>query len=57
VSSAILVLDANIIVRAVLGNKVRDYLIKYSDTVDFFTPDVCVEDAKKYLPLIFERCC
>ncbi len=54
-SSPILVLDANIIIRAVLGNKVREYLIKHCETVDFFTPDVCVEDAEKYLPLIFKK--
>ena len=54
-SPPILVLDANIIIRAVLGNKVRDYLIRHSDSVDFFTPDVCVTDAEKYLPLIFEK--
>lgn len=54
-SSLCLVLDANIIIRAVLGNKVRNYLINNNEHVDFFTPDVCIEDAKKYLPIIFEK--
>ena len=54
-SSHIVVLDANILIRAVLGNKVRSLLITYSESVVFFTPDVCVEDAQKYLPLIFEK--
>lgn len=54
-SSLCLVLDANIIIRAVLGNKVRNYLIYNNEHVDFFTPDVCIEDAEKYLPIIFEK--
>lgn len=54
-SSRILVLDANILIRAVLGNKVRDLLTTYSGTVDFFTPDVCISDARKYLPVLFEK--
>ena len=41
----LLVLDANILIRAVLGNKVRELLVTYSGVVGFFTPDVCVEDA------------
>ena len=53
--SRILVLDANILIRAVLGNRVRTLMTKYSDTVDFFTPDVCMADAQKYLPMLFEK--
>lgn len=53
--SSVLVLDANIIVRAVLGEKVRHHLITFSETIDFFTPDVCINDAQKYLPIIFEK--
>jgi predicted nucleic acid-binding protein len=54
-SSNILVLDANILIRAVLGNKVRDLLITHSGSVDFFIPDICMEDAQKYLPIIFKK--
>ncbi len=54
-SSNVLVLDTNILIRAVLGNKVRSYLISFSEIVDFFTPDVCIEEAQKYLPLLFEK--
>lgn len=54
-SSHILVLDANILVRAVLGNKVRNYLIDFNESVDFFIPDICVEEAQKYLPIIFDK--
>ncbi len=52
-NSQVLVLDANILIRAVLGNQVRDYIIKYNDDVDFFIPDVCIKDAEKYLPPLF----
>lgn len=54
-TSRILVLDANILIRAVLGNKVRDFITTYSGVVDFFTPDVCIMDAQKYLPQLFEK--
>jgi predicted nucleic acid-binding protein len=54
-SSNILVLDANILIRAVLGKKVRELLFKHCDEVEFFTPDVCMDDAKKYLPILFKK--
>jgi hypothetical protein len=34
-----LVLDANILIRAVLGNRVRRILEKYADSVSFFIPE------------------
>lgn len=48
-----IVLDANILVRAVLGKKVRGLLQDYVTTTQFFTPDACYLDAKKYLPPLF----
>ena len=54
-SNRILILDANILIRAVLGSKVRNLLIEFSQSVEFFTPDVCLEDAQKYLPILFEK--
>lgn len=51
-----LVLDANILIRAVLGRKVRDLIMAYADHIDFFAPNDCFEDARKYLPeLLFKR--
>ena len=50
-----LVLDANILIRGVLGSKVRNLLISCSKAVEFFIPDICVQDAKKYLPVIFSK--
>ncbi len=53
--ASILVLDANIIIRSVLGNKVRNLLLEYSTKIDFLAPDLCVDDAEEYLPVIFEK--
>ncbi len=48
-----LVLDANILVRAVLGQRVFKLLNQYHSTTAFFAPDECFADAEKYLPPIF----
>jgi len=53
--SSTVVLDANIIIRAVLGKKVREHLLNFSEVVDFFTPDICVEEVQKHLPTIFTK--
>jgi predicted nucleic acid-binding protein len=46
-----IVLDANILIRAILGHRVRELLESYSPRgIRFFTPDVAFEDAHKYLP-------
>ncbi len=50
-----LILDANILVRAVLGNKVRDLIQEFSPMTQFFTPDLCLGDAVKYLPILFQK--
>ncbi len=54
-SSNMLVLDANILIRAVLGNRVKKILLDSHHIVDFFIPDVCIADAKKYLPILFKK--
>jgi hypothetical protein len=54
-SSRIIVLDANILIRAILGNKVRTLITTHVETIDFFTPDVCLADAQKYLPILLEK--
>lgn len=54
-SPRILILDANILIRGVLGSKVRDLLLSNHEKVDFFTPDVCMNDAEKYLPILFKK--
>ncbi|HSY27997.1 MAG TPA: PIN domain-containing protein [Burkholderiaceae bacterium] len=50
-----LVLDANILIRAVLGQKVFKLLNEYHGTTAFFAPDDAFADAEKYLPQIFEK--
>ena len=41
-----LVLDANILMRAVLGCRVRELLERYEDSATFYSPDVCFDDAR-----------
>jgi predicted nucleic acid-binding protein len=47
-----LVLDANILVRAVFGTRVRDLIETYQDSSAFCAPDICFEDARRYIPEI-----
>jgi len=47
-----LVLDANILIRAALGSRVRSLLETYEDSTDFYAPDVCFEDAREYIPQV-----
>jgi predicted nucleic acid-binding protein len=49
------VLDANILLRTVFGVRVRDLPDAYEDTVAFYSPDICFEDARKYLPYLAAR--
>jgi PIN domain len=50
-----IVLDANIVIRAVLGERVRNLIIQHHEEVDFFVPDICLIDAHKYIPQVFEK--
>ena len=52
-----IVLDANILIRAVLGRQVQRLLDTYSARgIRFFAPDVALVDAGKYLPsLLIKR--
>ena len=50
-----LVLDANILVRAVFGRRVRELLETYEDQAQFYIPDVCFQDAPRYIPLISQE--
>jgi len=42
-----LVLDANILMRAVLGRRVCMLLETYEDATSFYRPDVCFADARR----------
>ncbi len=48
----LIVLDANILFRAILGNKVPEQLNRYKTQVDFFTPAFCYEELRKHIPKI-----
>lgn len=50
-----LVLDANILIRAVLGSRVLELLLKYVEHVDFLSPDSAFNEARESLPAILER--
>jgi PIN domain-containing protein len=51
-----ILLDANILIRAVLGRRVRNLLDEYSSRgVRCFAPDVAHQDAEKYLPSLLEK--
>ena len=50
-----LVLDANILLRAVFGQRVRELWEAFEDAVSFYSPDVCFDDARKYIPDVSTR--
>lgn len=50
-----LVLDANILIRAVLGSRVLALLRKYAGQVELLAPDTAFEEAREKLPEILER--
>ena len=54
-SNKAIVLDANILIRAVLGRRVRELIVENADVVQFFAPDVAYADARKYLPSLLEK--
>ena len=54
-SDRALVLDANILIRAVLGKRVREIIVDNADKVQFFSPDVSYVDARKYLPALLKK--
>lgn len=54
-SQKALVLDANILIRAVLGRRVRQILRKYADEVRFCSPESCFVEARKYVAGLAQR--
>jgi predicted nucleic acid-binding protein len=54
-SNKALALDANILIRAVLGRRVRELIVGNAEAVQFFAPDVAYADARKYLPALLEK--
>lgn len=50
-----IVVDANILIRAVLGKRVRELIFDNLKTVKFFSPDIAYADTRKYLPKLMEK--
>jgi predicted nucleic acid-binding protein len=51
-----LILDANILIRAVLGRRVREILDEYAPrNIRFYAPDVAYADAEHYLPALLAK--
>ncbi|HXB67908.1 MAG TPA: PIN domain-containing protein [Candidatus Acidoferrales bacterium] len=47
-----LVVDANILVRAVLGKRVREVIEAFSGGVSFFVPETAFAEAKEHVPAL-----
>lgn len=47
-----IILDANILIRLVVGERVRALLAAYSAKIDFLAPDTAFEEAARHLPSI-----
>ena len=50
-----LVLDANILIRAVLGVRVHYLLYKFGGEIDFVAPNTAFQEARQQLPAIAKR--
>jgi predicted nucleic acid-binding protein len=50
-----LVVDANILVRAVLGRRVKATFASHGEDVDFFAPEVAYADAVEHLPAVLTK--
>lgn len=55
VSERRLVLDANILMRAVLGRRVRQIIETHSEHASFFAPDEAIADARRHLPDVVRK--
>jgi predicted nucleic acid-binding protein len=50
-----LVLDANILLRAVFGVRVRTLIEQYCDRINLLTPALCVAEVQEYLPKLCRK--
>lgn len=50
-----IVLDANILIRAVLGVRVRELITNHAADVSFFAPDTAYAEAREHLPGLLEK--
>jgi predicted nucleic acid-binding protein len=54
-ASKALVIDANILVRAVLGKRVREAIETYAIQASFFVPETAYAEAEEHLPALIVR--
>ncbi len=50
-----LVLDANILIRAVLGKRVRSILEAHADDISFFVPEAAYAEAEQHLAVLMVK--
>jgi predicted nucleic acid-binding protein len=50
-----IILDANILVRAVLGSRVLDLIAAHAARATFLAPDVAFDDAREHLPAVLAK--
>ncbi|HZT32982.1 MAG TPA: PIN domain-containing protein [Bryobacteraceae bacterium] len=50
-----LVIDANILVRAVLGRRVREIIETYAEQASFFVPEVAYAEAEEHVPALVAK--
>lgn len=50
-----LVVDANILVRAVLGKRVREVIETYAGQISFFVPEAAYAEAEEHLPSLVAK--
>lgn len=47
-----LVIDANILIRAVLGRRVKETITSHAEKVEFFAPEGAFDEAAEHLPTV-----
>jgi predicted nucleic acid-binding protein len=50
-----IVVDANILIRVILGRRARHLIESYGHATEFFAPDIAFADAEKYLPMLLRE--
>lgn len=50
-----LVLDANVLIRAVLGVRVRTLIEQHAGSVPMYAPESAFQEVREHLPSVFER--
>ena len=51
----LIVLDTNILIRAILGERVPNLLEKYSSSCSFVTPASCYDELNRHLPKVLQK--